>query len=116
MPRWYSVFGGKLNFYPVPDAVYNYTMQYWRGIGTMPSADSDVYLMDDDDTPILTLGALTRLGLRENNMWKYNIAQDKFVQALAQMLRNAKVEQSQTIRRAPMNYQYSGVYDDDQQR
>lgn len=110
-PEYYSVFGGVFNFYPVPDAVYTYSMRYWKGITTLPGSDSDTYLIPDAYLDNLVLGALARAAMRENDMGKYQIFMTQYTANVQQMMRNYKAQQQETARRAPMPTHYGGAYD-----
>jgi hypothetical protein len=110
-PKYYSIFAGNINFYPVPDAVYTYSLRYWKGIATLPTADSDTYLCPDPYLDNLVVGALARAAMRENDMGKYQVYTAQYVANIAQMMRNAKAEQGETPRRASLASTYAGVYD-----
>lgn len=111
VPEMYSIFAGNFNFYPVPDAVYTYSMRYWKGVGTLPSGDSDTYLIPDMYLDILVLGALSRAAMRENDMGKYQVYMTQHTVNVQQMLRNYKSQQQETPRRAPLPAHYAGAYD-----
>lgn len=110
-PKYYSIFAGNLNFYPVPDAVYTYSLRYWKGITTLPTADGDTYLVPDAYLDNLVINALARAAMRENDMGKYQVYMTQYTSNVQQMMRNAKAQQQETIRRAPMPSSYNGVYD-----
>lgn len=111
MPDYYSIFAGNINFYPVPDAVYTYSLRYWKGITTLPSADGDTYLCPDAYLDNVVIGALARAAMRENDMGKYQVYMAQWTANLGQMMRNAKAEQGETARRAAMPDHYVGLYD-----
>jgi hypothetical protein len=110
-PEAYSIFAGNLHFYPVPDAVYTYSLRYWRGVGTLPSADGDTYLFPDHYADVIVLMALARAAMRENDMGKYQIYSAQVTAQIAQMTRNEKARQQETSKRAAMPGNYGGAYD-----
>lgn len=110
-PEYYSIFAGNINFYPVPDVAYTYSLRYWKGITTMPSANSDTYLIPDVYLDNLVLFALARCAMRENDMGKYQVYMTQYAANVQQMIRNYKAEQGETPKRAAMPAHYSGLYD-----
>jgi hypothetical protein len=110
-PECYSIFAGNLNFYPIPDQVYTYSLRYWKGIGTLPTADGDTYLIPDAYLDNLVIHALARAAMRENDMGKYQIYMTQYTANVQQMLRNVKAYQQETSRRVPMPAHYGGAYD-----
>ena len=111
VPTYYSIFAGNLNFYPVPDAVYTFSLRYWKGITTLPSADGDTYLCPDPYLDALVINALSRAAMRENDMAKYQVYVAQYTAHVAQMMRNTKSEQGETPKRAAMPNTYAGRYD-----
>lgn len=110
-PEHYSIFAGNINFYPVPDQVYTYSLRYWKGITTLPTADGDTYLIPDQYLDNLVVYALSRAAMRENDYGKYQVLMAQYTSNVGQMMRNAKLEQGETPRRAPMPGHYGGAYD-----
>lgn len=110
-PKYYSIFAGNLNFYPVPDAVYTYSMRYWKGLTTLPTADADTYLCPDAYLDNLIIHTLARAAMRENDMGKYQVFMAQYTANVAQMVRNVKAEQGETPKRAAMPATYAGLYD-----
>jgi len=111
-PRHFSTFEGRFNWYPTPDAVYTYGIYYWRSI-TPLSSGSPTSLISDGDVDVLVLGALQRWAMRENDMAKMQTYGAQFEASVAQMMRNEKARQQQTIRRVKMPDHYHGLYDTD---
>ena len=110
-PEYYSIFAGNINFYPIPDAVYTYSLRYWKGITTLPTADADTYMCPDPYLDALVTNALARAAMRENDMGKYQVYVAQYTATVAQMMRNAKAEQGETPKRAAMPDTYAGLYD-----
>lgn len=110
-PDYYSIFAGNINFYPIPDAVYTYSLRYWKGITTLPTADADTYMCPDPYLDALVTNALARAAMRENDMGKYQVYVAQYTATVAQMMRNAKAEQGETPKRAAMPDTYAGLYD-----
>jgi hypothetical protein len=110
-PEYYSLFAGSMHFYPTPAAVYTYSLRYWRGLSTLPSADGDTYLIPDAYLDALVVFALSRAAMRETDMGKYQVYVAQYQALLAQMMRNYKAEQQETVRRVAMPNTYGGAYD-----
>lgn len=111
-PRYFTLFEGSINWLPTPDASYTYRLYYWKA-PTALSGASDTTLIPDVDVDVLVLGALQRWAMRENDMAKYQVYGAQFQASIAQMMRNEKAQQKQTIRRVPMPDHYLGIYDRD---
>jgi len=111
-PKYFSLFGGTINWTPIPDAVYTYDLYYWVAPSEMVNT-TDVTLIPNADVDVLVLGALRNAAMRENDMPKVNVYTTQFQAALNQMMRNQKARQQQKIERIKMPESYGGMYDHD---
>ncbi len=67
VPQWYTIRDfSTLEFWPVPNAVYSYTLYYWR-YPTLLSSGTDEPLIPPSERNVLVYGALSRLAERDRD-------------------------------------------------
>lgn len=101
-PMYYTIREGALEFMPVPDAAYNYTLKYWKTLTTDMSADADLSGLPLADDQVLVDGALYRGALYSRNVGLAQFHQDQYEGKLGQMMRNEALRQRETPRRAAL--------------
>lgn len=115
VPRYYSLFSELINWYPTPDAVYTYSLDYWK-TPTEMSAGTDVTDVPDEYADVLVLMAVQRASIREQDFTKQQYMATQAEAQIQQMIRNAKSRQKQEAARAAMPGYYGGAYDTDVRR
>lgn len=110
-PTKYSVWENTIYWYPIPDAVYTYSMQYWKQPPDLFS-DGDVPLIREKDRDVLVFGALAYAALRDNDMPRMATFQNQYEGMIAKMWRLDNLEQSETTRKIAMPKSYGGIYGD----
>lgn len=109
VPRFVTRWGNSLYLDPTPNAVFNWTLYFWRNAVTL-SADADEPLIPADDREVLTYGALSRAAERDRNLDQASYWRARFDEKLEYMRQKDQV-QIQGVRRVPMPRGYRGRYE-----
>lgn len=109
IPAYYSIYAGQYVFYPIPNAVYTYSAQYWR---TWPdlSGDNDTYAMPTEHQDTLLYGALMNYAARDKDFNAVQFWQTMYEGKLRELKAHSALTQMETQSKVPMPDHYRGVY------
>lgn len=106
-PKKFSLFENAIHWFPVPDAVYNYTLYYWARPTAM-SGDNDYCLVPPEHRNILVKGALIEAARRDQSSQKYDWATMEYEDHLQQMKMQDTLRQKSGSRRVVTRNHYYG--------
>lgn len=109
-PREYSLWGGGVVFYPVPDRAYSYSLRYW----TLPAElenTTDVPLIPEGFHNLLVLGALMYAADRDHNPALYQQRQAAYEAQIDRLMATERLRQAESPTKVPMPSHYGGVFD-----
>lgn len=110
VPQYYTIFDDTITFYPTPDAVYTYTLYYWRGTPELVG-DSDVPLIPRQWRHVLVYGALRYAAERDRNDASVIRRTAEYEKNIANMIGAENLRQMETGLVAEMPQNYYGVFD-----
>lgn len=109
-PLYYTQFGRRLIFSPIPDGTYTYNA-WVKLFPTQMSGDTDEPLIPDHHRMVLAWGALKQAGLRDRNFTTAQAWQEQYEGRIRMMWAEEQLQQTQTVKKVPMPGAYRGVYD-----
>jgi hypothetical protein len=107
-PKYYSIMGGSIYFYPTPDAVYAYTLPYWRSPAALTSGTEP--LIPETFHDVLVYGALMLHAGRDKDGQMYSFWQDQYEGQIEELRRRDLSRTQQTKSRARMPDTYGQNY------
>lgn len=105
-PRYWARWAGQIILYPVPDAVYNLTIDYVRNVVAIVNP-GDVPSIPEAYDDILVWGAVARSAVRQNN-W---LTRDFAVQQKESLLNRMEAEEGIEQRQGPIEVTWTGFWD-----
>lgn len=112
-PKWYTLWADQCNWYPTPDAVYTYTLDYWFKPTEFTTTFSSTCDVPDIYSDVLVHMVLLKSAVREDDLAKQQNMASLVEGMIQQMIRDEKLRQRQTRRSAAMPDTYYGEYDHD---
>jgi hypothetical protein len=109
-PTRYTIWSGLLRWFPIPDDVYQYQMQYWA-IPFELVNNSDYPLIPPQYRNVLVVGALMHAADRDHNPQLYAQRIQYYESLIRQMFGHDWAKDGSTRRRAAMPATYGGMYD-----
>lgn len=106
IPRYWSLFAGAIQLYPIPDAVYTLQIDYTKNITPM-AAPTDVPLLPEAYDDILVYGAAARAAARANN-W---IIRDDFRGQKQQLINEMLAEYAKDQTQNSDEVEWTGIWD-----
>lgn len=105
VPTTFSFNDDKLEFYPTPDAVYNYTLYYY-GIPAEMSANGDLPWMPVEHRGVLVSGAMMKMAARDKDFTSAQYWSDQYEGQIAKMKTTNVLTYGGAVRRVPMPKNY----------
>jgi len=112
-PKWYTLWAEQCNWYPTPDAVYTYTLDYWFKPTEFTSTPTSTCTVPDEFSDVLVHMVLLKSATREDDLAKQQTLASIVETHIQQMMRDEKTRQRQNRRSAAMPDHYYGQYDSD---
>ncbi|MCW0193392.1 MAG: hypothetical protein OJJ55_19095 [Rhodococcus sp.] len=109
-PTAWSMYAGSFYFYPIPDAVYQYTFYFWVG-PTALSGESDTAPIPLEHEDVLVYGALMFLAAHDKDPAMMSYWQNMYEGQIRELKAHTEFKQYETIRKAAMPSSYHGGYD-----
>lgn len=97
-------------FQPTPDAVYTWTLYYYKRSSQM-TQDADLPLIPQDERDVLIYGALIRAAEMDRSFEGAQYYQAQYERALSKMRQRDGIRHQQQVAKAPMPGAWGGRYD-----
>ena len=109
-PFAYTIWGGVLEVFPIPNISYTYELYYWTGITEMVNA-TDVCMIPPQFMNVLVWGALVLAADRDRDEAASVRRQARFDDMLMQMYNAEPFDNQETVLKAEMPNHYYGIFD-----
>ena len=108
-PSSYTIWANTIRFYPIPDAVYQYKLQYWAIPFEMVN-DTDYPLVPPQYRNVLITGALLHAADRDHNPQLYAQRLQYYENLIRTMFGHDWAKDAETRKRVAMPDSYGGMY------
>jgi len=109
MPTSYTIWNGLIRWYPIPNDVYTYQLQYWA-IPFELVNDTDYPLVPPQYRNVLVVGALLMAADRDHNPQLYAQRLQYYETLIRNMFGHDWAKDAETRKRAAMPDSYGGMY------
>lgn len=110
VPQEYTVRNGTYIFRPIPDAVYTYTVKYWKFSAEL-TGNSDTTDIPETHEDILIYGALMHHAARDKDPQMMAYWQDMYEGKVRSLRFQSKQNQYDNVNKIPLPAHYYGSYD-----